>query len=75
MKTPHSKQRIGVQKSFWDMNKEEKEAALAKATKQARDDLHAEGKPYHVGDARGTYAIYPDGKRVFFPNKPKNEDG
>jgi hypothetical protein len=58
-----------TEKSFWDMSKEEKEAAFAEATRQARQELHAKGSPYFIGDNRGVYAVYPDGKRVFMPNK------
>jgi len=56
-----------VQKRFMDLTKEEMESELAIATKQARDDLHAHGLPYIIGDTKGTYAVYPDGRRVFTP--------
>ena len=58
-----------TEKSFWDMSKEEKEAALAKATRQAQLELHAKGSPYIIGDTKGTYAVYPDGERIFTPYK------
>jgi hypothetical protein len=55
---------IYCQESFYA-----KEAALAEATRQARQELHTKGSPYFVGDTKGTYAVYPDGRRVFMPNR------
>jgi len=57
------------QQSFMDLTKEEMEADLAKATQQARDNLHASGQPYIVGDTKGIYAVYPDKRKVFTPYK------
>ena len=58
---------ITGQKSFMDLTKEEMEARLAKATEQAQKEIHAKGLPYIIGDKKGTYAVYPDGKRIFTP--------
>ena len=33
-------------RSFMDLSKEEMEAELAEATKQAQGELHARGRPY-----------------------------
>jgi hypothetical protein len=55
------------QKSFWDLAPEEMEARMAQATKKAQDNLHAQGLPYIIGDSKGTYAVYPDGQRIFTP--------
>lgn len=55
------------QKSFMDLTKEEMEIRLAKATKQAQKELHDKGLPYIIGDKKGTYAVFPDGERVFTP--------
>ena len=63
------------QKDFMDLTKEEKEAELAKATKRAQAELHAKGIPYIIGDTKGTYAVYPDGKRVFTPYREKVNAG
>ena len=63
------------QKRFMDLTKEEVEAELAEATKQAREELHARGRPYIIGDKRGTYAVYPDGRRVFTPYRSKMNEG
>lgn len=49
------------------MTKEEIEERLAKATKKAQEELHDRGRRYIIGDTKGTYAIYPDGKMVFTP--------
>ena len=62
-------------KRLRDMTKEEMEAAFAEATKQAQDDLHENGLPYIIGDSKGTYAVYPDGKRVFTPYRHKVNEG
>ena len=53
------------QKRFMDLTKEEMEAELAIATKQAQEEIHAKGLPYIIGDKSGIYNVYPDGKRVF----------
>jgi hypothetical protein len=62
-------------KSLWDMDKEEKETAFAEATRKARQELHAKGSPYFIGDNKGTYAVYPNGERVFMPNKDITNEG
>jgi hypothetical protein len=62
-------------KNLWDMNKEEIETAFAKATKQAQQELHAKGSPYIIGDVKGTYAVYPGGRKVFTPYKDKKNEG
>jgi hypothetical protein len=61
-------------KSFMDLTKEEMEARLARATKQAQEDLHANGLPYIIGNVKGTYAVYPDGKRIFMPSRNTVDD-
>jgi hypothetical protein len=63
------------QKRFMDLTKEEMEADLAKATQQAQANLHAQGLPYIIGDTKGTYAVYSDGKRVFTPYRNKINEG
>ena len=63
------------QKRFMDLTKEEMEAELAEATQKARDNLHAQGLPYIIGDTKGTYAVYPDNRRVFTPYKNSGDDG
>jgi hypothetical protein len=55
------------QKRFMDLTKEEMEADLAIATKQAQKEIHAHGLPYIIGDKTGIYNVYPDGKKVFVP--------
>jgi hypothetical protein len=60
MTTAAAKPKTG--KSFWDMSKDEKETAFAKAARQARRELHAKGSPYFIGDSRGVYAVYPAGE-------------
>ena len=62
-------------KSFMDLSKEEMEARLARATKKARKDLHDKGLPYIIGDMKGIYAVYPDGKRIFTPYSNKSNEG
>ena len=62
-------------KNLWDMNKEEMETAFAETTRQAQQELHAKGSPYIIGDAKGTYAVYPDGRRVFTPYKGEIHEG
>jgi hypothetical protein len=64
-----------AQKSIWDMTKDDMENAFSKATKQAQQELHSRGSPYIIGDAKGTYAVYPDGKRVFMPYRNKVNEG
>ncbi|MDR1943955.1 MAG: hypothetical protein LBQ19_03950 [Synergistaceae bacterium] len=51
------------------------EARLAKATKEAQEELHAKGSPYVIGDDKGTYAVYPDGRRVFTPYRSRGNEG
>jgi hypothetical protein len=69
-----AKPQIG-QKKFMDLTKEEMEGDLAKATRQAQANLHAQGLPYIIGDTKGTYAVYPDGKRIFTPYRNKINAG
>ncbi|MDR3264679.1 MAG: hypothetical protein LBT15_01585 [Synergistaceae bacterium] len=57
--------------SIWDMTRDDMEAAFAKATERAQKELHAKGSPYIIGDADGTYAVYPDGRRIFTPYENK----
>ena len=64
-----------AQQSFMDLTKEEMEARLAKATKRAQEELHASGRPYIIGDTKGTYAVYPDGNRVFTPYRNNANEG
>jgi hypothetical protein len=63
------------QKNIWDMTKEDMETAFAQATRQAQQDLHSKGSPYIIGDAKGTYAVYPDGKKVFTPYGNRINEG
>jgi len=67
MKKANSEEIRIAKKNIWDMSKEEIEAFFAEATKQAQDDLHANGLPYIVGGVSGTYEVYPGGKKVFTP--------
>jgi hypothetical protein len=53
------------------MTRDDMEAAFAKATERAQKELHAKGSPYIIGDADGTYAVYPDGRRIFTPYENK----
>ena len=65
MVTATTKPKAG--KSLWDMDKLEMETAFAKVTKQAQQELHANGSPYIIGDATGSYQVFPDGERIFTP--------
>ncbi|GHV40861.1 hypothetical protein FACS1894187_22150 [Synergistales bacterium] len=58
-------------KSFMDSTPEEMEERLAKTTQRARDNLHANGLPYVIGDDKGVYEVYPDGHRVFTPYRKR----
>ena len=65
MATVTAKNKTG--KNLWEMTPEETEVAFAEVTRQARQDLHAKGSPYIIGNNNATYAVYSDGKRVLTP--------
>jgi hypothetical protein len=52
-----------------DLHKKTLEADLAKVTKKAQAQLHFKGLAYIIGDTEGTYAVYPNGTKEFYPYK------
>ena len=54
-----------IKKSFFGMNKDEKEALLKEAADEAIAEAHAGGRPTIHGDAKGVYALYPDGHKEY----------
>ncbi|MCL2469795.1 MAG: hypothetical protein FWF24_06170 [Alphaproteobacteria bacterium] len=53
--------------TIFGKTKEEIEAWAAEATRKAQEEIHAKGLPYVIGDNRGMFKVYPDGRKVFVP--------
>jgi hypothetical protein len=53
------------QRNFFDLDKGEKEAYFAQATRNAIARIHEAGLPTIHGDERGIYELYPDGHKVY----------
>lgn len=54
-----------MKEDIFDMDKEEQEAYLAKATHNAIAETHASGRPSAHGDEKGVYELYPEGRRKY----------
>jgi len=55
---------------FRRLPKEEREAALGLRTRAAIDRIHAAGMPSVHADEKGTYNLYPDGRKEYLPDEP-----
>lgn len=53
---------------FRVLPKEEREKMLGKATHAAIEKIHAAGMPSVHGDEKGTYNLYPDGRKEYLPD-------
>jgi hypothetical protein len=62
-----------IQRSFFDLDRGEKEAYFAQATRRAIAQIHAVGLPTVHGDERGIYELYPDGSRVYVDKYDQEE--
>ncbi|MGD0662614.1 MAG: hypothetical protein ABSD38_31550 [Syntrophorhabdales bacterium] len=53
------------QRSFFELDRGEKEAYFAQATRKAIAQIHEAGFPTVHGDEHGIYELYPDGRKVY----------
>lgn len=51
--------------NFSELSREEKEALLGEATKEAISDAHSRGCYTTHGDEKGVYHLYPDGHKEY----------
>ncbi|MDA8335082.1 MAG: hypothetical protein M0Z41_08860 [Peptococcaceae bacterium] len=54
-----------MNKSVWDMTKEELEAMLATAAQREIARHHAAGRPTAHGDDKGVFLLHPDGTKEY----------